>query len=80
MWSREAEQNAALCEAAGEPVGWRVVCHSCGHRFPIVEGERPFSGGACALKCCGSPRHRVHDLRIPCEWCEERSNDNGQSD
>jgi len=70
MWSRSVEENAQLCDAVGPPAGWRVVCHNCGRRFPIVSGE-PFSGGACALKCCNDPHRRVHDLRIPCDHCKE---------
>jgi hypothetical protein len=69
MWSREVDDNITRCQAVGPPVGWRVVCHACGVRGPVMPGL-PFSGGAHAPICaCPSINHRVHDLRIPCAYC-----------
>lgn len=70
MWSLEIEKNKMACEAIGPPVGWKIVCHSCGHQSPVLPGE-PYSGGACVhSKCCQKPNCHVHDLRILCEFCK----------
>lgn len=68
MWSRDVEEHQRRCAVVGPPIGWRVVCHVCAIKFPIMPGA-PGTGGASVLKCCAQPRHRIHDLRILCPLC-----------
>lgn len=52
--------------ADGVKPHWRLVCHSCGHKYP--------KGTAVSITnadCCESPKIHLHNTDFPCDSCAD---------